>query len=122
MASETLWNAVCSVSVLPLISAASSLVSDSRTALIADSSSKEEIEAAIKAVRESLTSDDAAEINAKTETLHTAFHKVSEAMYQRAQEQAAAGSTDGGPNGAGAETNGAATEEDVVDAEVVDEK
>ena len=55
-----------------------------------DSSSKEEIEAAIKEVRESLTSEDAAEINAKTEALQTAFHKVSEAMYQRAQEQAAA--------------------------------
>jgi molecular chaperone DnaK len=87
-----------------------------------DSSSKEEIESAIKAVRESLTSDDAAEINGKTETLHTAFHKVSEAMYQRAQEQqAAAGATDGGADGA-TSTNGAGAEEDVVDAEVVDEK
>jgi molecular chaperone DnaK len=86
-----------------------------------DASSKEEIEAAIKAVRDSLTSDDAAEINANTETLHTAFHKVSEAMYQRAQEQAAAGSPDGDADGA-ASTNGAGAEEDVVDAEVVDEK
>ena len=66
-----------------------------------DSSSKEEIEAAIKEVRESLTSEDAADINAKTETLHTAFHKVSEAMYQRAQEQAAASSTDGGDGRSG---------------------
>ena len=57
-----------------------------------DSSSKEEIEAAIKAVRESLTSNDAADINAKTEALQSAFHKVSEAMYQRAQEQQAADS------------------------------
>ena len=87
-----------------------------------DSSSKDEIEAAIKAVRESLTSEDAAEINAKTETLHSAFHKVSEAMYQRAQEQAAAGSTDGDAADGAASTNGAGTEEDVVDAEVVDEK
>src|SRR5579884_2546474 len=85
-----------------------------------DASSKEEIEAAIKAVREVLTSEDAQEINAKTETLHTAFHKVSEAMYQRAQEQAATASDGDGAastNGAGAEA-----EEDVVDAEVVDEK
>ncbi|MGZ4170882.1 MAG: molecular chaperone DnaK, partial [Solirubrobacteraceae bacterium] len=74
-----------------------------------------------KAVRESLTSTDAAEINAKTETLQSAFHKVSEAMYQRAQEQSAASGTDGtGPNGASSE-NGASAEEDVVDAEVVDE-
>jgi molecular chaperone DnaK len=82
-----------------------------------DSSSKDEIEAAIKAVREVLSSEDAAEINAKAEALQAAFHKVSEAMYQRAQEQAAAGAT---ADGAGASTNGAG-EEDVVDAEVVDE-
>jgi molecular chaperone DnaK len=65
-----------------------------------------------------LTSEDAADINAKTEALQASFHKVSEAMYQRAQEQSAAGSADG----AGAEhaTNGAGAE-DVVDAEVVDE-
>jgi molecular chaperone DnaK len=71
-------------------------------------------------VRESLTSEDAAEINGKTEALHSAFHKVSEAMYQRAQEQSAAASPDG--DGAAASTNGAGAEEDVVDAEVVDEK
>src|SRR5205085_129630 len=84
-----------------------------------DSSSKEEIEAAIKEVRDVLTSDDTAEINAKTEALQAAFHKVSEAMYQKAQEQQAA-QTDG----AGATANGGAAEseeEDVVDAEVVDE-
>jgi molecular chaperone DnaK len=85
-----------------------------------DSSSKSEIEDAIKAVRDVLTSDNADEIKAKTEALQAAFHKVSEAMYQRAQEQAAAGagaSTDGAASGNGA----GAEEEDVVDAEVVDE-
>jgi molecular chaperone DnaK len=87
-----------------------------------DASSKEEIEAAIKEVRESLTSDDAAEINGKTETLQSAFHKISEAMYQRAQEEQAAAASDGSTDGAGASTDGAAAEEDVVDAEVVDEK
>jgi molecular chaperone DnaK len=91
-----------------------------------DASSKEEIETAIKAVRESLTSEDAAELNAKTEALQSAFHKVSEAMYQRAQEQSGASSPDGEPTNGGeagghAFTNGASAEEDVVDAEVVDE-
>ena len=52
-----------------------------------DAASKEEIEAAIKDVRESLTSEDPNEINAKTEALQSAFHKVSEAMYERAQQQ-----------------------------------
>jgi molecular chaperone DnaK len=81
-----------------------------------DASSKEEIEAAIKAVRDALTSEDAADITAKTDALQASFHKVSEAMYQRAQEQSA--STDGAGS-----SNGAGTEdvEDVVDAEVVDE-
>jgi len=83
-----------------------------------DEASKTEIEAAIKDIRESLTSDDAAEINAKTETLNTAFHKVSEAMYERAQ-QAQASENGGSADGASAE--GSAAEEDVVDAEVVDE-
>jgi molecular chaperone DnaK len=85
-----------------------------------DSASKDQIEAAIKDVRESLTSEDAEAITAKTEALNTAFHKVSEAMYQRAQEQSAA-SGDGAPDGNAKSTNGAGAEEDVVDAEVVDE-
>ena len=64
-----------------------------------------------------LESEDPAVINAKSEALQTAFHAISEAMYQRAQEAAAA---DGAPatNGDGASS---ADEEDVVDAEVVDE-
>src|SRR5213082_3185949 len=67
-----------------------------------DSAAKEEIEAAIKAVRDVLTSEDASEINAKTEALNASFHKVSEAMYQRAQEEQAAASGDGaGTAGAG---------------------
>jgi molecular chaperone DnaK len=80
-----------------------------------DATSKDEIENAIKAVRDVLDSSDAAEINSRTEALQSSFHRVSEAMYQRAQEQGQA-STDG----AAASTNGAGAE-DVVDAEVVDE-
>jgi len=81
-----------------------------------DASSKEEIEAAIKAVREALPSEDAADIRGKTDALQASFHKVSEAMYQRAQEQQAPGdgaAANGSANGHGAD--------DVVDAEVVDE-
>jgi molecular chaperone DnaK len=83
-----------------------------------DESSKADIEQRIKDVRESLNSEDAAEINAKAEALQTAFHAVSEAMYQRAQQQAAA---NGGADGTAPNGDGAASEEDVVDAEVVDE-
>ena len=53
-----------------------------------DADSKQRIEDAIKEVRESLEQDDPAAINAKTEALQTAFHAISEAMYQRAQQEA----------------------------------
>ena len=52
---------------------------------------KEAIEAAIKDVREALTSESVEEINSKTEALTAAFTKVSEQLYAAAQaEQAAA--------------------------------
>src|SRR5256886_1754091 len=82
-----------------------------------DQESKESIEAAIKDIRDSLESEDAAELQAKTQALQEAFHKVSEQMYaQAAQAQAESGA---GANGAG---DGAAPEgeDEVVDAEVVD--
>jgi molecular chaperone DnaK len=78
-----------------------------------DESSKSEIEAAIKEVRESLESDDAEQLKAKTDALQGAFHRVSEQVYQAAQEQA--------PSGDGASGDGASAEEEVVDAEVVDD-
>jgi molecular chaperone DnaK len=86
-----------------------------------DASSKEEIEAAIKAVRESLESEDVAEIQSKTQALQEAFHKVSEQMYaQAAQAQQQSG---GATNGAGTDGSsaGGSAEEEVIDAEVVDE-
>src|SRR4051794_22245754 len=79
---------------------------------------KEAIEAAIKEVREALTSDSVEEINSKTEALTAAFTKVSEQLYAAAQaEQAQQQSADGGS----AEGGDSADEEEVVDAEVVDE-
>ena len=55
-----------------------------------DADSKSRIEEAIKEVRESLEAEDPAAINARTEALQSAFHAVSEAMYQQAQADAAA--------------------------------
>ena len=49
-----------------------------------DADAKSEIEAAIKDVRDSLTSEDANEIKAKTDALQQAFHRVSEQIYQAA--------------------------------------
>jgi molecular chaperone DnaK len=79
-----------------------------------DSSSKEEIEAAIKEVRDALGSDSAEEINSKTEALTAAMQKISEQIYAAAQAEQAAGS-DGG------EAASSDDDEEVVDAEVVDE-
>jgi molecular chaperone DnaK len=87
-----------------------------------DESSKSDIEQRIKDVRESLQSEDAADINAKAEALQQAFHAVSEAMYRRAQEQQAAEQGNGAAAEGGEGTPaGESAEEDVVDAEVVDE-
>jgi molecular chaperone DnaK len=81
-----------------------------------DQSSKEEIDAAIKDVRDSLTSEDAGEIRSKSDALQAAFQKVSEQIYAQAAQDQAATSTDGGSQ------NGAGDEEEVVDAEVVDDE
>ena len=81
-----------------------------------DSSSKEEIEAAIKEVRDSLTSENADEIKSKSDALQAAFQKVSEQIYSQAADEQAATSPDG------ASQNGAGDEEEVVDAEVVDDE
>jgi molecular chaperone DnaK len=80
-----------------------------------DSSNKEEIEAAIKEVREALGADSVEEINSKTEALTAAMTKVSEQIYAAAQEQAASA------DGASADGESSEDEEEVVDAEVVDE-
>jgi molecular chaperone DnaK len=82
-----------------------------------DASNKEEIETAIKDVRDTLTSEDAGEIRSKSDALQAAFQKVSEQIYSQAAEEQAATSGDG----AGASQNGAGDEE-VVDAEVVDDE
>jgi molecular chaperone DnaK len=80
-----------------------------------EASAKEEIEAAIKDVRDSLESGSAEELNSKTEALTAAFQKVSEQIYAAAQQEAASA------DGASAEGESSEDEEEVVDAEVVDE-
>ena len=71
-------------------------------------------------MRDTLESEDVSEIQSKTQALQEAFHKVSEQMYaQAAQAQQSGGAT----NGAGSSDGAAADsgEEEVIDAEVVDE-
>jgi molecular chaperone DnaK len=80
-----------------------------------DSGARQEIETAIKEVREALEGEDVERIKSRTEALQQAFHRVSEQVYQQAAQTAGA---DGA--GSGATADGAGDEE-VVDAEVVDE-
>jgi molecular chaperone DnaK len=77
-----------------------------------DQATKDEVEAAVKGVRESLESGSVEEINSKAEALNTAMTKASEQIYAAQSEPSADGSS--------AET--AEDEDDeIVDAEVVDE-
>jgi molecular chaperone DnaK len=80
-----------------------------------DDATKEEVEAAVKSVRESLDSDNVEEINSKTEALNTAMTKASEQIYAAAtQEQSSS-------DGSAAEGESSDEDDEVVDAEVVDE-
>jgi len=79
-----------------------------------DAATKEEVEAAVKGVRESLESGSTEEINAKVEALNTAMTKASEQIYAASQDESAASA-----DGASAESDD--EDDEVVDAEVVDE-
>jgi len=78
-----------------------------------DSGTKEEVEAAVKEVRDSLGSESVEELKGKTEALTAAMTKASEQIYAAAQQETAG---DSSPDG-----DAAPEDEEVVDAEVVDE-
>jgi molecular chaperone DnaK len=80
-------------------------------------SDKEDVEKAIADVKGVLESSDVEEIKAKTDALQAAFHKISEQLYQQAAEQQAPSA-----DGAAGSENGTGAEEEVVDAEVVDDE
>jgi molecular chaperone DnaK len=79
-----------------------------------DDATKEEVEAAVKGVRESLESASVEEINGKTEALNTAMTKASEQIYAAAQSEGAAEGASGGDTTPD-------EDDEVVDAEVVDD-
>jgi len=80
-----------------------------------DDSTKEDVRNAVKDVRESLESGSKEELDSKVEALTTAMTKASEQIYAAASAEAASeGATENG--------SASADEEEVVDAEVVDEE
>jgi molecular chaperone DnaK len=76
---------------------------------------KGKIESALKDAEEALKSDDKEKIDAKSQALATASHKLAEQMY--AKEQAAQQAAGGGANKAEAEGGGKKDDGNVVDAE-----
>jgi molecular chaperone DnaK len=82
-----------------------------------DEETKSDIRGKIDAVKGSLESEDAADIRSKLEALREASFKLGELVYQQAQ--ASAGGAPDGSTGNGA---GDSSDEEIVDAEVVDEE
>jgi molecular chaperone DnaK len=76
-----------------------------------DADSRQRIESAVKELREALEGEDVEQIRSRTEAVQQAFHAVSEAMYQQTAQSQDGAATNGAP----------ADQEEVVDAEVVDE-
>jgi molecular chaperone DnaK len=81
-----------------------------------DASAKEQIETAVKEVREAAEGEDPAAIQAKVEALQAATHQLSDQVYQQAAASGEGAPADG--NGATAEAD---DDEEVVDAEVVED-
>ncbi|HTU99694.1 MAG TPA: molecular chaperone DnaK [Luteitalea sp.] len=79
---------------------------------------KQPVTEAVADVRKALEGDDAAAIEAALERLTAAQGKAAESLYK----QAAASAPGEGPGGPGSSAGGHATDGDVIDAEVVDEK
>jgi molecular chaperone DnaK len=79
-----------------------------------DQGTKDQIETAVKDVRATLESGSLEEVKGKTEALTAVMTKASEALYAQAQSEAPA-------DGASSENGGSADDEEVVDAEVVDD-
>ena len=82
-----------------------------------DESAKADVTKALDELRAVLESSDVDDIKAKTAALESAFHKVSEQVYANAQAEQSgpAGDTAGGANGGD-------PEEEIVDAEVVEDE
>jgi molecular chaperone DnaK len=82
-----------------------------------DQGTKDQIDTAVKDVRATLDGGSLDEVKGKTEALTAVMTKASESLYAQAQAEAEAA-----PNGAGEDgASATADDEEVVDAEVVDE-
>jgi molecular chaperone DnaK len=82
---------------------------------------KGELERAIAEAKSALESEDTAKLEAATERLTKASHKLAEVMYRQPGAEAAGGGPGGGPGGPGGpQGGGAGAADEVIDAEYVD--
>ena len=85
---------------------------------------REQVESALKSLRESLGGTDVDQIRRDTDTLRTASQALGQRLYEQAAQQQAGG---GGAGGAGSDGSGGSgdssgpADDEVVDAEIVDE-
>jgi molecular chaperone DnaK len=86
-----------------------------------EGSEKDDVEAALKGVKDALAGTSLEEIKDATEKLVGVSQSFSQRLYEQASASSSAGT--GGPSGDGAGGAGdASSDEDVVDAEIVDEQ
>lgn len=84
---------------------------------------KTEVETAVEDLKEKLKGEDTAAIREASEHVAATSQKLGQAMYADAQAgQGEAGGAEGGAAGAGAGESKAEGDEDVVDAEIVDDE
>lgn len=81
---------------------------------------KTEVESAVEELKEKLKGEDTAEIRTATEKVAAVSQKLGQAMY--ADAQAAQGAEGAAPGAEGAEAPNMSKEDDVVDAEIVDDE
>jgi molecular chaperone DnaK len=79
-----------------------------------------EIETALEETRKAMGENDPATLNAATDRLTTASHKLAEAMYKASAQQPGGAPPPPGPDGAGPAGGEGKKKDDVVDAEFVD--
>ena len=83
---------------------------------------KAKVEKAVAAVKEALKGTDTSAIKAATEKLNEAWQAVSEVLYKNAVEKAQKSKGGQGPSASGGGQKEGKPAEDIIDAEVVDEK
>ena len=83
---------------------------------------KKELEQALEEGREALKSDDPGKIDLATEKITAVSHKLAELMYKKQQEEASAGSGEGGAEDQASEQGNSTSGDDVIDAEFTEQK